>query len=85
MKPLEFPEQTYVLKANPNQMEIDGTPVGDLGVYTDGEQTISCWRMTWRERLSALFYGRVWLYVHFGINQPPVALSATKTVFMEAR
>lgn len=47
--------------------------VGDLPAYTDGNLTISCWRMGFRERLRALFTGRIWLHLHG--RQPPVYLS----------
>lgn len=49
-----------------------------LRVYSDGDQCISCWQMTWRERLSALLFGRVWLSVLGGRTQPPVWLWATR-------
>lgn len=49
-----------------------------LPVYTDNEQCISCWQMSWRERLSALFFGRVWLSVLGGSTQPPVWLWVTR-------
>ena len=49
-----------------------------LPIYSDGEQCVSCWQMTWRERLSALFFGRVWLSVLNGHTQPPVWIWATK-------
>ena len=52
-----------------------------LPVYKTGEHCISCWQPTLRERLSILFYGRVWLWVWFGNTQPPVALEGKRTVF----
>ena len=63
-----------------------GAPRGQEGevlplpVYTDGQQCISCWRLSWRERLSALVFGRVWLSVMSGVTQPPVWLSAERAV-----
>ena len=54
---------------------------GSLPVFTDGQQCISLWKMTWRERLSALFFGKVWLSVHSGQTQPPVWLMAEKEIF----
>ena len=54
-----------------------------LPVYCDGETCLSCWDMTFRERLSALFFGKVWLWVHSGKTQPPVAMTAARTVFVE--
>ncbi len=54
---------------------------GPLPVYCDGEQCISLWQLSWRERISALIHGRVWLQVLSGETQPPVALSAQRTIF----
>jgi len=56
---------------------------GDLPVFTDGQQCISLWQMTWRERLSALFFGKIWLSVYSGQTQPPVWLSAEREIFTE--
>lgn len=45
----------------------------DLRVQVDTNQVLSCWKMTWRERLSALFFGRVWLCIRGRPhNHPPV-------------
>lgn len=81
MIPTAFPDQTTVLHANPNQTEIDGQSVGELPIFTDGDKVISCWQMTFRERLAALFYGKIWLGIYSGRTQPPVWLSTGKTVF----
>jgi hypothetical protein len=58
---------------------------GTLPVYSDGKECISLWKMTWRERFSALFFGKVWLFVVSGHTQPPVALMATKQIFSEVK
>lgn len=78
MKPTGFPEQTKTLT---KPIGMTDEECGSLPVYNDGSQSISCWRMTWRERLSALFVGRVWLQVYAGHTQPPVSLTAAKTIF----
>jgi hypothetical protein len=57
--------------------------ISSLPIYTDGEQCISCWRLTWRERLAALIFGRVWLSVLGGSTQPPVWLWATREALRE--
>ena len=57
----------------------------DLPVWTDGTQVISLWKMSWRERFSALFFGKVWLSVYSGQTQPPVWLMATKEIFKEEK
>lgn len=54
MKPTTFPEVTATFaKDQPEYLP--------LPAWTDGHEVISCWRMTWHERLIALFTGRVWL------------------------
>lgn len=80
MTPIDFPEQNKTL-TKPQGMADE--ECGSLPVYNDGQQSISCWRMTWRERLSALLHGTVWLQVYAGRTQPPVSLSASKTIFQE--
>jgi len=44
----------------------------------DCTRCISCWRPTWRERLSILFFGRVWIDIYSGHTQPPVALTGRR-------
>jgi hypothetical protein len=39
---------------------------GDLYVHTDGNQCISLWTCSWKERLSILLFGNVWLYTYSG-------------------
>jgi hypothetical protein len=55
-----------------------------LWVYNDGEESISCWQMTWGERLQALLWGRVWLGVLAGSSQPPVRFWCALTPFQTA-
>ena len=43
----------------------------------------SCWRMSWRERLNALVYGKVWVAVLSGKTQPPIYIEASKNYFKE--
>jgi hypothetical protein len=78
MKPLEFEQQSVILN-KPDDMTDE--ECGSLPIYSDGQQCISLWRMSWRERISSLFFGRVWLWVHSGKTQPAVGLSATRDVF----
>jgi len=37
-----------------------------LDVWCDSKKCISLWKMSWKERLSALIFGRVWVYVLSG-------------------
>lgn len=78
MEPAKFPQATKEL-LKPQDMSDE--ECGSLPVWTDGEQCISLWKMTWRERLSALLFGKIWLSVHSGQTQPPVWLMAAKQIF----
>ena len=84
MTPKDFPESTKVLLANPKQPEIAGFDVGRLPVWSDGNQTISCWQLTFLKRLKALIFGHVWLGVHSGPTQVPAWLSVDRSVFHDA-
>ncbi len=81
MKPIQFPEMTRTLQPSGKQYSDNIQGVEPLPIYTDGEQCISCWRPSWRERLSILFFGRVWLSVLSGSRQPPVAVNGVRTSF----
>ena len=78
MEPIKFSQSNKTL-GRPSSMTEE--ECSDLTIYSDGEQCISLWKMSWRERFSALFYGHVWLYVFYGRTQPPVALSVKKDIF----
>ncbi len=80
MKPIDHQFTNVTLNAPAGQED----EILPLRVWTDGEQCISCWQMGWRERLSALVFGRVWLSVLSGRTQPPVWLMATREALKEA-
>lgn len=80
MMPTNFAEANRTLGDNGYRSDAVADIVA-LPVWTDGEQCVSCWRMSWRERLSALLFGRVWLRVLSGSNQPPAALAAARSLF----
>ena len=82
VKPIVFKERTGTLG---RPVGITEEQCGSLSVHQTGEQVISCWRASWRERLSLLVFGRVWLWVWSGNTQPPVTLEATRTVFSSRR
>lgn len=50
----------------------------------DGKQVVSCWKMTWKDRISALLYGKVWVGIR-GNSQYPIWLDSTRTVFVTKR
>lgn len=79
-RPIVFPEANKVLMKTPDNK------VGSLPVYTDGRECISCWKLPLRQRLSALFFGRVWLSVKTQSNtQPPVWIDCARTVFVKVK
>lgn len=65
MTPVEFKQQNAVFAKN--QPEYLPLPA-----HTNDEETISCWRLTWWERLKILCIGRLWLrqYNHGRPLQP---------------
>ena len=69
MRPITFKFQNKTLLKPPG-MEA----CGSLPVFTDGKRCVSCWRLGFRERIKALFFGRVWLTVYGGVTQVPVAM-----------
>lgn len=50
--------------------------------FTDGTNNVYCYRPTFMERLSILFFGRVWLTMKLGKdNAPPMMLAGKRTMF----
>jgi hypothetical protein len=82
MEPKNFKQATKTLGPPKGMTEEE---CGPLRVFTDGKQCISLWQMTWHERLSALFFGRIWLFVMSGQTQPPVLLLVTNEIFVEVK
>lgn len=78
MEPIKFKEANKCL-AKPQTMTDE--QCSSLWTYSDGEQSISCWKMSWKERIKALVFGKVWLGVVSGNSQPPVWVDCNKTIF----
>lgn len=83
MTPNNFRYATLTLQPGDKAYSSNVLAVEPLPVWTDDEQCVSCWRMTWRERLSALAFGRVWIAVLSGSTQPPISASVAREYFME--
>ena len=63
MKPIKFPEQNSTYAKDQPQYN-------PLPTYkTKDGKIISCWKMSFRERIKTLFTGQVWLSVHT-FNRP---------------
>jgi hypothetical protein len=84
MKPIRFEQQTNDLQ--PNAAGHGGYTVYTLPVWTDGEQVVSCWKMSLRERISAIVFGRVWLSLLTGSRtSPPVYAQVSSHYFVEKK
>ena len=84
MKPTGFELSNTTLQPSGATYSKNVTRVEPLPIWTDGEQCVSCWQMTWRERLSALIFGRVWIAALSGQTQPPIYAEAARSYFREA-
>ena len=82
LKPIDFKESNKVL-AKPDSMTDD--ECGDLFVFNDGKQTISCWKTPIWKRIRFLFHGKVWISVSFGESQPPIWVDVNETVFIKEK
>lgn len=84
MIPEDFPQSNKLAQPSGKRYSENVAEVKPLPVWTDGEQCVSCWRMSWRERLAALWYGRIWTATLSGSTQPPLCVQARRTYFLEA-
>lgn len=75
MKPIDFKEQNVVFAEN--QPEYEALPA--LKIKGHEGQVVSCWRLSFRERLRVLFTGKVWVSL-LSFNKPltPPFLSTKK-------
>jgi hypothetical protein len=73
-----FPEQNGTLRGAPGHLGTDGEQVSDLPVCRDGHQVVSCWRLSWADRLRALVTGRAWLLVLTPLTHAPVCVTADR-------
>lgn len=76
MKPLKFKEANVTF--------VGKTPdIGDLPAWRNEGEVVSCWKMSWRERFSALLFGKLWIDIWAGGSQPPIAMTISKEYFMQ--
>ena len=80
MYPIKFKEANRVLLRPSNMTDDECKP---LWVYTDRKECVSCWKLTWMDRIKALLFGKVWLIVLSGDTQPPVALMCEDSAFVK--
>jgi hypothetical protein len=86
MKPIKFSRANKTLTPSKSEGGYSKNVIGiePLSIWTDGEQCASCWRPSLRERLSILFFGRVWVAVLSGSTQPPIYVDGVKEYLKDA-
>lgn len=72
MKPIKFKEATKVLQRPATMTDAE---CASLHVWSDGNQCVSCWKPSIKERVRILCFGNVYLGVMSGSTQPPVFVS----------
>ena len=82
MNPTTFKEKNRTLT---RPVDMTDEQCSSLDVYTDGETCVSSWRMTLRERLSALIFGRCWIGVRSGQTQPPIWIMCSRSAFVKPK
>lgn len=78
MRPVPFKYSNKTLNPSGKTYSNNVTGVEPLPIWSDGEQCVSCWRPTWKERLSILLFGRVWLAILSGSTHPPAFVDGRK-------
>lgn len=75
MFPIKFKEQNGTkLRSKPSHV--------DLPVYVNDKKSISCWKVSLKERISILLFGRVWVYIFCeGKLHPPIGVLGKRTCF----
>ena len=81
MKPVNF----ILANSTVGKPESGKDLVQALPIFNDGERSLSCWRMSWRERLSALVFGQAWLWVKAGKTMPPMSAEICRNPLKEIK
>lgn len=75
MKPTKFKEQNVVYAEN----QPEYTPLPALKINSENQEVISCWKLSFKERIEVLFLGRIWLsLLTFGKPLTPSFLASRK-------
>ena len=65
MKPVEFKHQNIVFAQNQPEYQ----PLPALRFHSPNGEVVSCWRLSFKERLQVLIFGRVWMSL-MSFNKP---------------
>ena len=68
MKPIEFKQMNITFQKPHGFTDVQ---CGPLPALRHDNGIISCWKMSWRERIKVLFTGVIWFDV-ISYNQPPI-------------
>ena len=75
MKPIEFKEQNTIFAKDQPEYQ----PLPALKMNTIEGQVISCWKLSFKERMKLLFTGKVWMsLMMFGNPLTPSYLTVNK-------
>lgn len=80
MRSINFREANKILRRPEGMTE---KKCMSLPVHTDGIECLSCWKMSFFERIKALIFGKTWVFVRSGSTQPPISLGCWKEAFLE--
>lgn len=73
MKAIEFKQSNITL--------VGKGKIKDLPAYRGDDYIVSCWKMSLKEKLSALLFGKVWLIVKSSKTQPPMKIHCERKGF----
>lgn len=73
---VDFPEANCDLQPLFHAKNCEG-----IRVCSDGVSCISCWKMSFRQRMNALIYGTIWLSIKSGYSMPGTWISCEKSCF----
>jgi len=82
--PIDFPESNLNLSVCEEHAKQGVEPMkAAFAQFPNGTQgVLECWRLSWKERLGALFLGRVWVSLMVGrTHVPPVSVWVERSPF----
>ena len=83
MIPIDFPESNKTLTKPKGWTDEE---CSSLPVYVYDMGVVSCWRLSWRERFSALLFGRAWISILTNAGtQPPISILAARKYFIKKK
>jgi hypothetical protein len=76
MRPSDFPESNITFNAPAGEED----RVAPLRAWIGNGDVVELWRPSFRERLSMLLFGRLWIHM-LGQRPPPMALTCKRRYF----